>query len=128
MAQGQRPLSPHVQIYGWHFTMLVSILNRVTGQGLAIGLFLFTWWLLSLAGGPESFATVQAVMHNWFGVLVLIAFSAALFFHAASGIRHMVWDAGYGFDKETARQSGAFVLAATGGLTVAFWLLVLVAA
>ena len=128
MAQVQRPLSPHVQIYGWHFTMAVSILNRITGQGLAIGTLLFAWWLISLAAGPESFATVQAVMHNFFGVLILIGYTAALFFHAASGIRHMVWDAGYGFDKETARQSGAFVLAATGGLTVAFWLLVLVAA
>ena len=50
MAQGQRPLSPHVQIYGWHFTMVVSILNRITGQGLAIGTLLFAWWLI-VAGG-----------------------------------------------------------------------------
>lgn len=128
MAQVHRPLSPHVQIYGWHFTMAVSILNRITGQGLAIGTLLFAWWLISLAAGPESFATVQAAMHNWFGVLILIAYTAALFFHAASGIRHLVWDAARGLDLETAKKSGAFVLVATGVLTVVFWLLVLIAA
>lgn len=128
MAQVQRPLSPHVQIYGWHFTMAVSILNRITGQALAIGILLFAWWLISLAAGPESFATVQAVMHNFLGVLILIGYTAALFFHAASGIRHMVWDAARGLDLETAKKSGAFVLVATGVLTVVFWLLVLIAA
>ncbi len=128
MAQGQRPLSPHVQIYGWHFTMIVSILNRITGQGLAIGTVLFTWWLTSLAAGPESFATVQAVMHNFFGGLILFCYTAALFFHAASGIRHLIWDAGHGFELETAKKSGGFVLVATAVLTIAFWLLVLVAA
>ena len=128
MVQGQRPLSPHVQIYGWYFTMFVSILNRITGQGLAIGTLLFAWWLISLAAGPESFATVQAVMHNWFGVLILIGYTAALFFHAASGIRHLVWDAARGLDLETAKKSGAFVLVVTGVLTVVFWLLVFIAA
>jgi len=128
MAQGQRPLSPHVQIYGWHFTMAVSILNRITGQAMAVGTILFTWWLTSLAAGADSFATVQALMNSWLGVLILIGFTAALFFHAASGIRHIIWDAGYGFAKETAKKSGAFVLGATAFLTVVFWLLALAAA
>jgi succinate dehydrogenase / fumarate reductase cytochrome b subunit len=108
--------------------MAVSILNRITGQAMAVGTILFTWWLMSLAAGADSFANVQALMNSWLGVLILIGFTAALFFHAASGIRHIVWDAGYGFGKETAKQSGAFVLGATAFLTVVFWLLSLAAA
>jgi len=128
MAQTGRPLSPHLQIYRWYLTMATSILHRVSGAGLAVGLVLFTWWLAALAGGPESFATVQAVMHNVFGWLILFGFTAALFFHAANGVRHLFWDAGYGFEKAAARQSGIFTLAIAGGLTVAFWLLVFIVA
>ncbi len=128
MARGQRPLSPHLQIYGWYPSMAFSILHRITGSILAAGLVLFTWWLTALARGPESFAVVQGAMHNFFGVLVLFGFSAALFYHACNGVRHLIWDAGYGLDKETVRQGG-FVMAATAGfLTVVFWLLVLIAA
>ncbi len=119
-----RPLSPHLQIYRWYLTMATSILHRVTGSALAAGLLLFTWWLTALARGPESFAVVQAVMHNVLGWLVLFAFTAALFFHAANGVRHLFWDAGFGFDKAAARQSGIVTLAAAAGLTVVFWLLV----
>lgn len=128
MAQGARPLSPHLQIYRWYLTMATSILHRFTGAALAVGLVLFTWWLAALAGGPESFATIQAVMHNVFGWLILFGFTAALFFHAANGVRHLFWDAGYGFAKDAARQSGIFTLAVAGGLTVAFWLLVFIVA
>lgn len=127
-AEGARPLSPHLQVYRWYLTMATSILHRVTGSALAVGLVLFTWWLTALARGPESFAVVQGVMHNVFGWLVLFGFTAALFFHAANGVRHLFWDAGYGFEKETARQSGVVTLAVAGGLTVVFWLLVFIAA
>jgi succinate dehydrogenase / fumarate reductase cytochrome b subunit len=121
-----RPLSPHLQIYRWYLTMATSIMHRFTGSALAVGLLLFTWWLTALAGGPESFAVVQAVMHNILGWLVLFVFTAALFFHAANGVRHLLWDVGYGFEKEAARQSGVVTIAAAGGLTVVFWLLVFI--
>jgi succinate dehydrogenase cytochrome b556 subunit len=127
-AGATRPLSPHLQVYGWYLTMATSILHRVTGVTLVVGIVLFTWWLTALARGPESFAVVQAVMHNVLGWLVLFGFTAALFYHAANGVRHLVWDAGYGFGKETARQSGIAVFAVAGGLTVLFWLLVLIVA
>lgn len=128
MAQTGRPLSPHLQIYRWYLTMATSILHRITGAGLAVGLVLFTWWLAALASGPDSFATVQGAMHNVFGWLILFGFTAALFFHAANGVRHLFWDAGYGFAKDAARQSGIFTLAIAGGLTIAFWLLVFIVA
>lgn len=128
MAQGARPLSPHLQIYRWYLTMATSILHRVTGSALVVGLLLFTWWLAAIAAGPESFAIVQAVMHNFFGWLVLFGFTLALFYHLANGIRHLAWDAGYGFDKAVAHKTGIATFAAAGGLTVLFWLFVFIAA
>ena len=101
MARSERPLSPHLQIYRWYLTMALSIGHRVTGIGLALGLMLLTWWLLALAAGPEAFATVQAVMRSWPGVLVLFLYTFVLFYHLGNGIRHLVWDAGYGFESRS---------------------------
>ena len=122
MARVERPLSPHLQIYRWYFTMALSIAHRITGVGLALGLVLFTWWLLALASGPEAFATVHGVMVSWFGRLILFLYTLTLFYHMANGIRHLAWDFGYGFDPGVARASGAAVLAFAGGLTVLVWL------
>ena len=71
MAQAGRPLSPHLQIYRWYLTMALSILHRMTGCALAFGTILLVWWLTALASGPDAFATVQSVVHSWFGVLVM---------------------------------------------------------
>ena len=122
MARAERPLSPHLQIYRWYFTMALSIAHRITGVGLALGLVLFTWWLLALASGPEAFATVHGIMVSWFGRLILFLYTLTLFYHMANGIRHLAWDFGYGFDPAVARASGAAVLAFAGGLTVLVWL------
>jgi succinate dehydrogenase / fumarate reductase cytochrome b subunit len=122
MARSERPVSPHLQIYRWYLTMALSIGHRVTGVGLALGLLLLTWWLLALASGPEAFATVQAAMHSWFGVLVLFIYTFVVFYHLGNGVRHLVWDAGYGFDIEVAARSGIAVLAFAGVGTVLFWL------
>jgi succinate dehydrogenase / fumarate reductase cytochrome b subunit len=127
MAATGRPISPHLQIYRWYLSMALSIAHRVTGSALGVGLLLLTWWLVALASGPEAFATVQAAMDNILGFLVLFGFTAALFFHLCSGIRHLVWDAGFGFEIRTARQSGVAVLIATAVLTVLTWLIILIA-
>jgi succinate dehydrogenase / fumarate reductase, cytochrome b subunit len=127
MARSERPLSPHLQIYRWYLTMALSIGHRVSGIGLALGLILFTWWLLALASGPEAFATVQAVMHSWIGVLVLFIYTFVLFYHLGNGVRHLVWDAGYGFDIEIAARSGIAVLAFAGIMTVLTWLVIAIA-
>ncbi|MGF1476778.1 MAG: succinate dehydrogenase, cytochrome b556 subunit [Geminicoccaceae bacterium] len=125
MASRARPLSPHLQVYRWYVVMATSILHRATGIALALGLVLLTWWLTALAGGPESFATVNGIVDSWFGGLVLFGYTAVLFYHAANGIRHMVWDVGYGYDKEVARNSGIAVVAAAGALTLLVWLIIL---
>jgi succinate dehydrogenase / fumarate reductase, cytochrome b subunit len=127
MAQAERPLSPHIQVYRWPINMALSITHRATGIGLALGLILMTWWLLALASGPEAFATVQAVMRSWFGVLVLFLWTLALFYHLGNGVRHLIWDAGYGFEIETARTSAIAVLAVAGAMTVLTWLVITLA-
>ena len=125
MAQASRPLSPHLGIYRWYFTMALSIAHRVTGAGLTVGLILLAWWLLALAGGPESFATVQAVMDNFLGGLILFGFTAFLFFHSLNGVRHLVWDTGRNLDKAGARTSGMIVVAGTAVLTIVTWIAIL---
>ena len=125
MAGAGRPVSPHIGIYRWYLTMALSIAHRISGSALAGGLILLTWWLTSLAAGPESFATVQAVMDNWFGGLVLFGLTFVLFFHLANGIRHLAWDMGKGFEIEQARLSGMAGLGFAAAATLITWVAIL---
>jgi succinate dehydrogenase / fumarate reductase cytochrome b subunit len=127
MAQAERPLSPHIQIYRWPINMALSITHRATGMAMALGLILVTWWLLALASGPDAFATVQAVMRSWLGTLVLFLWTLALFYHLGNGVRHLIWDAGHGFEIETARRSAIAVLVFAGAMTVLTWLVITLA-
>lgn len=120
-APSNRPLSPHLQVYRWQITMSLSILHRVTGVGLGIGTLLIAWWLIAAAAGPEAFATAQGFMGSFFGRLILFGFTAALFYHLCNGIRHLAWDAGYGFAIPTMTRSGIAVLIAAGALTLLAW-------
>ena len=126
MAGAGRPLSPHLQIYRWYLTMALSIGHRVTGIAMAGGLFLLTWWLRALASGPEAFATVEAVKDSPLGVLVLFGYTLVAFYHMGNGVRHLVWDAGYGFDTRVAAHSGLAVLAFAGAMTILVWLVIAV--
>jgi succinate dehydrogenase / fumarate reductase cytochrome b subunit len=125
MAQANRPLSPHLGIYRWYFTMGLSIAHRVTGAALTGALILLAWWLLALAGGPGSFAFVQGAMDNILGGLILFGLTACLFYHTLNGVRHLVWDAGHNLDREGAKRSGMVVVAGTAILTVATWIAIL---
>lgn len=125
MAQVERPLSPHLQIYRWYLTMGLSIVHRATGVGLAAGLVLLTWWLVALATGEAYFSLVQAFMDNFLGALVLFGFTFALLYHLGNGIRHLVWDVGYGFELKTAQQSGIAVVAVAAALTLIVWIAII---
>lgn len=125
MAQATRPLSPHLQVYRWYFTMALSIFHRVTGVALTAGLMLLTWWIMALASGEDAFATIHGIVQGWFGGLVLFGFTAALFYHGANGIRHLYWDAGLGLEKEAAAQSGKIVVGAAIVLTLITWVVIL---
>jgi succinate dehydrogenase / fumarate reductase cytochrome b subunit len=116
-----RPLSPHLQIYKWQITMVLSISHRLTGLALSLGTLLLVWWLVALARGPEAFASAQSFVGSWFGRLLLLGWSFSLFFHLVNGIRHLCWDAGYGFEIKTTTVSGWVVVAASLALTVIAW-------
>jgi succinate dehydrogenase / fumarate reductase cytochrome b subunit len=94
-----RPLSPHLQIWRWGPAMVVSILHRATGDGLAlVGLGVLLWWLYALAAGPEAYAAFSACAGAWYGKVVLIGLTWAFFTHMASGLRHFVMDMGAGYE------------------------------
>ncbi|MBL4806061.1 MAG: succinate dehydrogenase, cytochrome b556 subunit [Rhodobacteraceae bacterium] len=116
--QRDRPLSPHLMIYRPLYTMLLSIMHRITGVGLTLGLLMVTWWFLAAAIGEEYFAYADAMLNSIIGGLILIASAWALSFHLCNGIRHLFWDAGFGFDLQTAWRSGMAVIAASIVLTV----------
>jgi succinate dehydrogenase / fumarate reductase cytochrome b subunit len=121
----ERPLSPHLQIYRPQLTSVLSITHRATGIALAAGTLLLVCWLIAAASGPQAFASLQSFMGSWLGLLLLFGWSASLFYHLANGIRHLFWDAGYGFDLKTAYASGWAVLAATAALTMITWVIAL---
>ncbi len=123
MAQGERPLSPHLEIYKPQLTMVLSITHRFTGVGLAVGTLFLTWWLIAAAMGPEAYAFTQWIYGTWLGYLVLFGFSVSLFYHLCNGIRHLFWDVGLGYEIETVYRSGWSVLAATAVLTFAAWVI-----
>jgi succinate dehydrogenase / fumarate reductase cytochrome b subunit len=92
-----RPLSPHLSIYRPMLTMMMSIAHRITGAGLYFAMLLLAWWLLAAASGPNAYGTLQRFMGSWIGWLVLLGCTWALMHHMLGGIRHLIWDIGYGF-------------------------------
>ena len=122
-----RPLSPHLQIYRPQITFILSFSHRATGVALSVGTLLLVWWLVALAQGPEAFASAQGFVGSWFGRLLLLGWTFSLFFHLANGIRHLCWDAGYGFEIKTAEISGWIVVASAAALTVIAWVVGLAA-
>lgn len=119
----RRPLSPHLQVYRPQITSVLSISHRISGVALAVGTFLLVSWLLAAAEGPRAFAEAQAFMGSFLGRLMLFGWTFALFYHFCNGIRHLVWDAGFGYDLESVTRSGWFTVGAAIGLTLLAWVL-----
>jgi succinate dehydrogenase / fumarate reductase, cytochrome b subunit len=117
----ERPLSPHLQVYRWQLTSVLSICHRAAGLALAVGTLLLVWWLVALAQGGDAFIAAQVFIGSWLGRLLLLAWSFALFFHLANGVRHLFWDAGYGFSLKETYASGWAVLITAGVLTILAW-------
>lgn len=122
MKSSSRPLSPHLQVYKLPLAALMSISHRATGAALSVGTLLLAYWLGSAAYGPDAFARAQSVVGSWFGVLLLLGWSAALFYHLCNGIRHLLWDAGWGFELPQTYKANYVVLAATAALTAITWI------
>jgi succinate dehydrogenase / fumarate reductase cytochrome b subunit len=121
MSASDRPLSPHLQIYRPQLTTIMSITHRATGVALTGGTLLLVCWLVSAALGPTQYAGLQRFLGSWLGILLLLGWSWALFYHLCNGIRHLVWDAGYWLDLKNCYASGYGVLIVSTILTFASW-------
>ena len=123
MSSNNRPLSPHLDVYRLPLSALLSVVHRGTGGFLTIGTIALVWWLLALAGGEESFTSAQQFMGSFIGRLILLGWTFALFFHLSNGIRHLVWDAGYCFEKEAVEKTSYIVLGVSVFLTLLVWII-----
>ncbi|MGL4975819.1 MAG: succinate dehydrogenase, cytochrome b556 subunit [Bosea sp. (in: a-proteobacteria)] len=116
-----RPLSPHLQIYSWSWTMAMSILHRATGVALYAGTLLIAAWLVAAASGKASFDTAQWLAASWFGRLVLFGYTFALMQHMLGGLRHFVWDLGHGYDPQVRMNMARFSMPLAAILTLLIW-------
>lgn len=118
-----RPLSPHLTWYKPQITTVLSILHRLSGLALAVGSIALAWWVVAVAAGGGLYDTTILVYTSIIGQIFLFGWTVALSFHLANGIRHLFWDAGYGFEMTTANRSGIAVLVMTAVLTVIVWVI-----
>lgn len=116
--RGNRPLSPHLQIYRPQLTSATSIFTRITGNGLIVGVVLAIWWFIAAASGPEYYAYANGIITSWFGNLVMFLSLLALWYHTLAGLRHLYWDTGRGLEAETAEKLGIAAIAGSVVLTI----------
>lgn len=122
----RRPLSPHLQVYRPQLTSVLSIMNRLTGIATSVGTLMMVWWLAASAGSPSAFGHMQGFMGSWFGMLLLFGWTGALVYHFVASLRHLAWDAGFGFELPQVYASGWASVAATVVFTVLIWVIALV--
>ena len=121
MAQAKRPVSPHLQVYRWTVTMAGSILHRATGVALYVGALIGAAWAISLAQGPDAYATFKHLLGSPLGKVVMFGLTVSFFYHLANGIRHLTWDAGRGLNVKTANATAIVVYTNTTTTSVAVW-------
>ncbi len=124
MIKDERPLSPHLTIYRWPITMTLSILHRITGVALAVGLVALVFWLEAIAYEAVSYDLFNEVASSIIGQIALLGWLFSFFFHLANGIRHLVWDSGSMFEKRQVDLSAWAVLIAAVVMTACYWVIV----
>ena len=122
MNDSKNPLSPHLQIYRWHISSLLSITHRISGIINLLALILIFFWLIILSFGENNYEIFLLAINDLFGKFILIGFTWSMIFHSLSGVRHLIWDLGYGFEIKTANISGIIVIISSLILTIIFWL------
>lgn len=122
MSSAKRPLSPHLQVYRPQLTSVLSIVHRLSGVALGVGTLLLVYWLAAAAAGPEAFESAQSFVGSFFGQLLLFGWTVALYYHLCNGIRHLVWDIGFGFELDDVYRSGWTVVVATAALSLLTWI------
>ena len=123
MNDSKNPLSPHLQIYRWHISSLLSITHRISGVINLMALILIFFWLIAFSFGENNYQSFLLIINSFFGKFILIGFTWSMSFHLLSGIRHLVWDLGYGFEIKTANISGIIVIIFSLAFTIIFWLI-----
>ena len=123
MINNQNPISPHLQIYRWHISSLLSITHRIVGIINLLALIFIFFWLLILSFGESNYQLFLSLLNSFFGKFILIGFTWSMSFHILSGIRHLFWEMGYGFEIKNANISGVLVIIFSLILTIIFWLL-----
>ena len=121
--QVRRPLSPHLQVYRLPLTAKLSILHRITGVGLAVGVLMLVCWLVAAATSDAAYAAVSGFLRSPIGYLLLFGWTLALWYHFCNGLRHLGWDFGHGLELDQARRSNRLVIAGAAVLTVLTWLI-----
>jgi succinate dehydrogenase / fumarate reductase cytochrome b subunit len=119
----ERPLSPHLQVWRWHITMLSSILHRATGIALYVAILIAAGWAIALASGPFGYAAYLGVVGSPLGKLILFGATVSIFFHLANGVRHLMWDAGEGLNPKTADMTAAAAMAFAVAASLAVWVI-----
>ena len=123
MNDSKNPLSPHIQIYRWHISSLLSITHRISGVINLIALILIFSWLTALSLGENNYQSFLLIINSFFGKFILIGFTWSMCFHILSGIRHLAWDLGYGYEIKTANISGVMVIIGSLFLTIFLWMI-----
>ena len=121
-----RPLSPHLQIYRWSWTMAMSVAHRITGSALYVGTILLAAWFVSLAAGPEAYDWAQWFFGSPIGYLVLFGYTWVLLHHMLGGVRHLVWDFGHGMEPAQRVGMARFTLIGSITLTLLIWIVALI--
>ena len=123
MNDSKNPLSPHLQIYRWQISSLLSIAHRITGILNLLGLIFISAWISSAGLGENSFECFSIFLKSFIGKFILIGFTWSLSYHLLSGIRHFFWDLGYGYEIKTANLSGIVVIVGSLFLTIILWMI-----
>lgn len=116
--RGNRPLSPHLTIYRPQLTSMTSIFVRLTGNALIVAALMIVWWFVAAAAGPDAFATADGFLRSWFGDLVFFLSTWAVWYHLLGGLRHLIWDMGYGLEVDKAETMGLIMIIASVLLTI----------
>ena len=119
----KNPLSPHLQIYRWHLSMILSITHRIIGVVNSVAMILICLWTISLLFGEENYEIIKIFFQSFFGKLLIISLSWSFSFHMLSEIRHLIWDLGYGFDLKTSKITGVITIIGSLALTILIYLL-----
>jgi len=119
----KNPLSPHLQIYRWHLSMILSIAHRIIGVVNSVAMILICLWTTSFLFGEENYEITKILFQSFFGKFLIISLSWSFSFHMLSEIRHLFWDLGYGFDLKISKITGIITIIGSLALTILIYLL-----